>query len=81
MPAPSPRALAAHASACERGEHGYMDPDLGLFVFTSVYLRLTGRCCGNTCRHCPFDAGEQELAGRRPGAPAWPHPPVEGRAG
>ena len=27
----------------------------GLLTFTSKYLLERGYCCGNGCRHCPFD--------------------------
>lgn len=27
----------------------------GLLVFTEAYLRNRGYCCGNGCRHCPYD--------------------------
>jgi hypothetical protein len=75
---PSPAALRAHARACERGEAGYMDPETGLFVMTSVYLRRRRSCCGTGCRHCPWSAEDQRRAGRPPGRPAWPWPPLEG---
>ncbi len=29
-------------------EQGYM-------VFTAAYHLARGHCCGNGCRHCPFD--------------------------
>jgi 2-iminoacetate synthase ThiH len=29
--------------------------DRGLFVFTAEYLLQRGYCCGNGCKHCPFD--------------------------
>ncbi|HEY8920612.1 MAG TPA: DUF5522 domain-containing protein [Chitinophaga sp.] len=29
-------------------EHGYM-------VFTAQYHLNRGNCCGNGCKHCPFD--------------------------
>jgi hypothetical protein len=32
----------------------YVD-DLGRLVFTAAYHRRRGFCCGNKCRHCPFD--------------------------
>jgi hypothetical protein len=70
--APSEAALAAHVAACVKGEAGYVDPATGLFVMTSVYLLARGQCCGSACRHCPYDAEEQEAAGRDPEAPAWP---------
>lgn len=73
MSAPSPRALALHVAACERGEAGYVDPDSGYFVMTSRGLVDRGACCGNGCRHCPFPAAERLRAGR-PDLPSWPHP-------
>ena len=27
----------------------------GLFVFTEEYHRDRGYCCGNNCKHCPFE--------------------------
>jgi Family of unknown function (DUF5522) len=50
--------VAAHAAAVEEGKAGYLDPDTGLFVLTAVWLARRGTCCGNGCRHCPYD-GEQ----------------------
>lgn len=32
----------------------YFDPDTGLLVLTSTYLRRRRECCGNKCRHCPY---------------------------
>ena len=34
--------------------HYYISED-GLIVFTERYLRERGYCCGNGCRHCPYD--------------------------
>ncbi|CAN5862863.1 hypothetical protein BH24ACT3_BH24ACT3_04750 [soil metagenome] len=48
--------LAAHASAMERGDDGYLDPVNGLFVFTAAYLLARGACCDTGCRHCPYVA-------------------------
>jgi hypothetical protein len=36
------------------GVHFYYDTN-GLTVFTRVYHLEKGYCCGNGCRHCPFD--------------------------
>jgi len=33
--------------------HYYMEN--GFMVFTEAYHSARGRCCGNACRHCPFD--------------------------
>lgn len=54
-PALDARAREAHDRACARGDSGYTDPTTGLFVFTRTYLANRGWCCGNGCRHCPFD--------------------------
>lgn len=27
----------------------------GLIVFTAEYLLQRGYCCGNGCKHCPYD--------------------------
>ncbi len=68
---PSKEALERHRRSCEAGEAGYVDPDSGLFVMTSYYLRERGYCCGSGCRHCPYGPDEQLAAGR-PDEPAWP---------
>jgi len=34
-------------------EHYYMEN--GFMVFTERFHRARGSCCGNACRHCPFD--------------------------
>jgi hypothetical protein len=28
--------------------------DYGLMVFCAAYLQRRGYCCGNDCRHCPY---------------------------
>ena len=38
----------------KEGEDFYYD-ELGRMVFTSAYLLKRGYCCGNGCRHCPYD--------------------------
>ena len=53
-----------HEAACKRGDAGYPDPQTGLLVLTSAYLRGRGYCCGTGCRHCPYSAEEQRQAGR-----------------
>jgi len=37
----------------KEGLHYYMED--GFMVFTAAYHSARGRCCGNACRHCPFD--------------------------
>ena len=65
--------LTLHAHACDDEEAGYLDPETGLFVLTSFYLRERGYCCGNGCRHCPFTESEQREA-ERPEVDAFPYP-------
>jgi len=33
--------------------HYYLNED-SLIVFTEKYLRERGYCCGNGCKHCPY---------------------------
>lgn len=40
--------------ACESGSQTYTDPLSGYQVLTSEALLQKGKCCGNSCRHCPF---------------------------
>ena len=35
--------------------HDYYVNEKGLVVFTATYLLERGYCCGNGCKHCPFD--------------------------
>lgn len=37
----------------EENIHYYMEN--GFMVFTEAYHLARGRCCGNSCRHCPFE--------------------------
>jgi hypothetical protein len=36
------------------GVHYYLDND-GWVVLTEKYLLEKGYCCGNGCRHCPYE--------------------------
>ena len=36
------------------GEAYYFDEN-GFMVFTKAFLLQKGSCCGNGCRHCPYD--------------------------
>lgn len=36
------------------GEDYYVN-EAGLVVFTAAYLLERGYCCGNGCRHCPYN--------------------------
>jgi len=44
-----------HQQACEKGFDTYIDPQTGYLVDTSQAHLRRGVCCGNRCRHCPFD--------------------------
>ena len=37
----------------KENEDYYMEN--GFMVFTEKYHQARGRCCGNACRHCPFN--------------------------
>jgi hypothetical protein len=45
----------AHDDAVKLGKEVYVDPTTGYQVFTSISLMKKGYCCGNVCRHCPFN--------------------------
>lgn len=47
--------IAAHRSAIETGEPGYVDPATGFFVIAATEHVRRGRCCVNDCRHCPYE--------------------------
>lgn len=49
--------LAAHERALAAGEHGYLDPSTGAFVFSALGLWERGHCCDTGCRHCPYRSG------------------------
>ena len=38
----------------ENSEEYYIDAK-GRWVFTAVYHEKRGYCCGEACKHCPFD--------------------------
>ena len=43
-----------HLEACMDGRSTYIDPATGYQVLTSDSLLRQGKCCGNSCRHCPY---------------------------
>lgn len=53
-PLPESAISRAHDAAVAAGEPGYLDPETGFFVFTSVALAANGSCCESGCRHCPY---------------------------
>ncbi len=40
--------------AVKKEREYYLD-EKGNFVFTEHYLKKRSDCCGNGCRHCPFE--------------------------
>ena len=44
-----------HEEACKRGDNHYVDPHTGYTVLTQLAHERRGDCCGNACRHCPYD--------------------------
>ncbi|MEQ1568025.1 MAG: DUF5522 domain-containing protein [Myxococcota bacterium] len=46
---------AVHARAVARGERRYVDPATGWQVMTELAHLDRASCCGNGCRHCPYD--------------------------
>ena len=44
-----------HRIACDQGEDTYIDPQTGYQVLTTQAHLKRGICCGNRCRHCPFN--------------------------
>jgi iron complex transport system substrate-binding protein len=44
-----------HAQACASNRGSYADPVTGYDVFTADFLKNRGYCCGNDCRHCPYE--------------------------
>jgi glutamyl-tRNA synthetase len=61
MPTPLLPAIASlHSQAIANGQPLYCDPATGLWVQTAATLRARGSCCGNGCRHCPWQGAEAE---------------------
>lgn len=46
------------ASRFEEGVDFYYES--GLMVLTAHFLRRRGYCCGNGCRHCPYEREPRE---------------------
>jgi hypothetical protein len=47
----------------KEGEDYYLDKN-GLMVLTSAFHLRKGFCCGNGCRHCPYDYINVQEPGR-----------------
>jgi len=46
--------MMRHNISVALDEPGYRDPQTQLFVFNAKALAQLGKCCANSCRHCPF---------------------------
>eukprot|EP00928_Gymnodinium_smaydae_P066149 TRINITY_DN49205_c0_g1_i1.p1 TRINITY_DN49205_c0_g1~~TRINITY_DN49205_c0_g1_i1.p1 ORF type:complete len:239 (-),score=46.65 TRINITY_DN49205_c0_g1_i1:67-723(-) len=47
-----------HRLATIMGRDQYVDPVTGRLVFTATFLKRQERCCGYSCRHCPYLASQ-----------------------
>lgn len=52
-----------HDEAVANGQKFYVDPTTGFKVLTQAYL-LTRPCCGQGCRHCPYNFNKGETNGK-----------------
>ena len=52
-----------HSLACQLENDTYIDPSTGYQVLTSEALLKKGKCCGNSCRHCPYGHINVERSG------------------
>ena len=65
-----------HEEAVKAGQTKYIDPETNYTVFTSLAATQRGKCCGNGCRHCPYDF--ESVKARSPlFRPRWQHHPCE----
>ncbi|KAF8297080.1 hypothetical protein TcYC6_0083960 [Trypanosoma cruzi] len=44
-----------HQKAHDAGKDKYVDPNTGQIVLTRHFHIKRGICCGNRCRHCPYN--------------------------
>ncbi|KAG0039248.1 hypothetical protein BGZ82_009094 [Podila clonocystis] len=47
--------MEVHRLAVEGNRKMYIDPKTGYSVMTELLHKRRGYCCGNACRHCPYD--------------------------
>ncbi|CAG8609622.1 2626_t:CDS:10, partial [Acaulospora morrowiae] len=45
----------AHRIAVQNDQRTYVDPETSNIVMTELFHKERGYCCGNNCRHCPYD--------------------------
>jgi ABC-type Fe3+-hydroxamate transport system substrate-binding protein len=55
MDAETRRFMEVHDAAVASKEKMYVDPATGYKVWTAYGHKKRGKCCGNKCRHCPFE--------------------------
>ena len=60
LPDPTP---AVAASSGKRAEEDFYY-DGAFLVFTAAFHLKRGHCCGNACRHCPYDANGKPVPGK-----------------
>ncbi len=53
--APSAPFESAHAAAVTARQSAYLDPTTGFRVTSWIGHLQRGYCCGEACRHCPFE--------------------------
>ena len=53
-----PAWVAAHRAAVAESRKTYIDPQTGYKVMTELAHASRGFCCGNGCRHCPWNSSE-----------------------
>lgn len=63
-----------HAEAEAARASAYVDPETGYRVTTTVGHLRRGYCCGEACRHCPFEWASVPFAKMPKGAK--PPPPI-----
>ena len=56
-----------HDLACKEGRDTYVDTISGFHVMTRNALLKQGSCCGNGCRHCPYE--HINVVIKKPGTP------------
>ena len=47
--------IKRHKEAVAAGLSFYEDPETKLFVMTESHHRKRKKCCGTSCRHCPYE--------------------------
>ena len=61
-----------HSIACQEHQDTYTDPVSGYQVITKEAHLRRGSCCGNSCRHCPYDHINVKLTALEKSSPKKP---------